>query len=86
MNLGETVGLYWFITAFLITGSILGYDGTLLLRGLETISGHIGDTLQAWKNAGYSIWLFPWLTVLLPFGVFQQAIGLLVHLISYLWR
>ena len=87
MNLGETIFLWIMLIAFVITGLVLLYDEFgLNLRGKETISDHIGDNLQKWKDGGYKLDEFPILTILLPFGVSMQAVGLLGHLISYLYR
>jgi hypothetical protein len=82
MNLWETIGLDWFLLAFAVTVGVLSYDATLFARGLETISDHIWDHLIAWRDSGYKLMQFPLLTVLLPFGVSQQAVGLFVHLIA----
>lgn len=82
MNLWEYIGLDWFLVAFAITAAILAYDGTLFARGLETISDHIWLNLIAWRDDGYKLAEFPILSVLLPLGVSQQAVGLFVHLLA----
>lgn len=82
MSFWEKFWLDYMLTALGITVAILGYDLSLLLRGLETITDHIIDHLRKWAGDGWKVSEFPWLSVVLPFGVSQQAFGLLFHFLS----
>jgi hypothetical protein len=80
MNAGERWGLYIALIALVITVLDAGYDYSLKLRGRETESDHVWEYGQAWVDSGYKFSKFPWLAVVLPFGVSFQAIGLTIHL------
>ena len=87
MNRGERIGIDVMLIALAITILILSYDFFFLyLRNRETISGHMWDRLIAWRNDGYKFWEFPFMVLILPFGVSFQAIGLLFHFIAGLAR
>lgn len=86
MNRLEAIGLWWGAAALVITIAFVGYDISRYVRGLETISENIWAYLRAWQAGGYKFGQFPWEAVILPLGVSQQAIGLLIHLMAGLLR
>jgi hypothetical protein len=73
------------LIALAITIAVLLYDLHLFMSGQETISGHIWDRLQVWKDSGYQ-GRFPIFAILLPAGVWMQGTGLLVHLIAGIFK
>jgi hypothetical protein len=83
MNRGETLGLVWMLAALAITAVVLSFDGLAEKLGYETISDRVWLKLQAWWYEGAS---FPWLALILPAGVSQQTVGLLIHFFAGLYR
>ena len=83
MNRGEAFGLWYMLAALAITLGVLGYDGWAYFTGHQTISDRIWLKLQAWR---YSNAAFPWWSLVLPFGMSQQAVGLIVHFVAGMYR
>ena len=84
MNAGEWFGLVLMITAFVITGAVLTYDGyRVWVQHTPSISWLQWEALRAWW-AGRGV--FPPLVLLLPAGVGLQSFGLFIHFLAGLLK